>query len=152
MELLHALLMMDRGDDHAAGVDPHHLPGRKVRDGDEGLAQQLLRLIGVVDAAQDHPVGAGAVVQNELQQLLALGHSGAVLDLDGPEVGLGKGLKVHEILEEGLDLHLGEIDLLVGDHHRLGPLLGLGGGVLLIQGLHGGEYYLGIIVTSHKFL
>ena len=62
-----------------------------------------------MDAAQDHTVLAGAVIQNELQQLLALGHGGALLDLHGPEVGLGKGLEVHELLEQGLNLHLGEV-------------------------------------------
>ena len=61
VELLHALLVVDGGDDHAAGIDAHHLPGGKVGDGNEGLAHQFLRLVGIVDTTEDDPVGAGAV-------------------------------------------------------------------------------------------
>ena len=66
MQLFFAVFVMHGGDEHTAGLDAHHGPGREVRDGDAGLAYQLLRLIILVDAGEDHPVRAGAVVQNEL--------------------------------------------------------------------------------------
>ena len=143
---LGALLVMHGGDQHAAGIDAHHGSRRQVGDGDAGLAHQLLRLVVLVDAAEDHPVLSAAVVQGELQKLLALLHGLAGLHLHRPEIGLAEGLKIHEVTEQRLDLHLGEVDLLL----RLGGSLGRG--LPLALGLHGGEYYLGIIVTSHKFL
>ena len=66
MQLFFAVFVMHGGDEHTAGVDAHHGPGREVRDGDAGLAHQLLRLIIFVDAGEDHPIRAGSVVQNEL--------------------------------------------------------------------------------------
>jgi len=51
-----------RGQKHAAGLDAHHRSGREVGDGDQGLADQLLRLVVCMDAAQDGPVGAGTVI------------------------------------------------------------------------------------------
>ena len=123
-------LMVHGADEHAAGVDAHHLAGRQVGDGDAGLAHQLLRLIVGVDAAEDDPVFAGAVVQHELEQLLALGDGGAFLDLDGPEVGLGEGVEVHEVLEQGLHFHLGEVDGLGLDRSRCGRGGSLGGSAL----------------------
>ena len=69
VQLFGAQLVMDGRDQHPAGVDAHHLARGEVGDGDGGLAHQLFRLIVGVDAAEDHPVGAGAVVQDELQQL-----------------------------------------------------------------------------------
>ena len=38
MQLLHALLVVDSGNQHAAGIDAHHRTGRQVGDGDAGLA------------------------------------------------------------------------------------------------------------------
>ena len=137
VQALLALFAVDGGDEHTAGVDAHHGAGGQVGDGDAGLAHELLRLVIGVDAAEDGPGGAGAVVQGELQQLLGLLHGLAGQDLHGPEVGLGEGLKVHKVGKQGLDLHLGEVDFLL----RLGGG-GSGGLVLLlgdVQGLHGGE-------------
>ena len=145
---LGALLVMHGGDQHAAGIDAHHGSRRQVGDGDAGLAHQFLRLIVLVDAAEDHTVLAAAVIQSELEELLALLHGLAGLHLHGTEVRLAERLKIHEIPEQGLDLHLGEVDLLL----RLGGLSGLGGSLGLAGGLHGREYYPGIIITSHKFL
>ena len=133
-----ALLVVDGGDEHAAGVNAHHLPGGQVGDGHRRLPHQLLGLIVVVDAAEDDPVGAAAVIQGELQQLLALFHRFTGLDLHHPEVGLGEGLKVHHVLEEGFDLHLGQVDL----HRRCrrgSRCRGSGLGSLVVQGLHGGD-------------
>ena len=48
-----AFLRVDSGDQHAAGVDAHHLAWWEVDNSDAGLADQLLRLIVVVDAAEE---------------------------------------------------------------------------------------------------
>ena len=145
-------LGVDGGDQHAAGVDAHHLAWWEVDNSDAGLADQLLRLIVVVDAAEDGAVGARAVVQGELQQLLGLWNRDAVLDLDRAEVGLGERLEVHIVLEQWLDLDVGEVDdfFLLGFCRSSFALRC----VLLrhVERLHRREYYLGIIVTSHKFL
>ena len=100
-----------------------------------------------MNAAQNHTVGAGSVVQSELQQLLGLLHSLTGQHLHGTEIGLGKGFKVHEIGEQRLDLHLGEVDLLL--HLLSGSRSGHSGALGLlghIQRLHGydfkGEYLI----------
>ena len=157
MQPLLALLVVDGGDEHAAGVDAHHLPRRQVGYGDAGLADELLGLVIGVDAAEDDAVGAAAVVEGELEQLLALLDRLAGLDLDDAEVALGEGLKVHVVGKEGLYLYLGEVDDLLrldrrGGGSGSGGALGLLLGLLGVEGLHRREYYLGIIVTSHKFL
>ena len=73
---------------------------------DQGLAHQLLGLIVHGDAGEDLPVGAGAVVEDELEQLLALGHCGAFFDLDGSEIGLAESLKIYLIFEQWFDFYL----------------------------------------------
>ena len=83
----------------------HHLPGRQIHDGGQGLAHQFLRLIELVDAGEDLPVGAGAVIQREAQQLVGLFHGFAGLDLHHPEIGLAEGVEVHRFGELRLHLH-----------------------------------------------
>ena len=143
MELFLAIFVMDGGDQHTAGVDAHHRARREVRDGDAGLAHQLLRLIKLMNAAQDDAVRTGTVVERELQELLRLLHGFAGLDLHSTEITLGEGVKIHEILEQRLDLHIGKIDLLLhcGRCGRgLGRLvLGRFGLLVGIQRLHGGD-------------
>ena len=133
--------MVDGADDHAAGVDAHHRAGRQVGDGDERLADQRFRLVVLVDAAEDDAVRARAVVEDELEQLFGLGHRRAFLHLHGAEVGLGERLKIHIVLEQRLDLHLGQVDRLhLGLDGGRFRLRGLGlGRVLLLQRLHRGE-------------
>ena len=137
-----AVFLVHGGDQHPAGVDAHHGSGGQVHDGHAGLADQLLRLVIVVDAAQNDAIRAGPVVQNELQELLGLLHGFAGLDLHHAEVGLAEGLKIHELLEERLDLHVGEVDLPRGGLRGLGGLGGLFGlvGLGLAQGLHGRDF------------
>ena len=147
MELFLAVFVMHGGEQHAAGFYAHHGTGRQVRDGDQRLAHQLLRLVIGVDSAQNDPVRAGAVVQNELQELLGLLHGFAFLDLHGAESGLGEGVKIHLILEQRLDLNIGKINRLVlnldldrarctaDDGDFLGLFLRLGS----VQRLHGGD-------------
>ena len=119
-----------------------------------------------MNAGEDHAVGTGAVVEHKLQKLLALGHGGAFLDLDRAVVGLGKGVELDLLFEDRLALYL--VDL-VGGVRALGLdnagtarrgggsalralLLGLLALLGHVERLHRGEYYLGIIITSHKFL
>ena len=113
VQLLLALLLVDGGDQHTAGGNTHHLPGRQVQNGDGRLADKLLRLVILVDAGEDDAVGAAAVVQRELQQLVGLLHRLAVLDLHGAEVGLQERVKVHVLGHVGLQLHGGESRLLL---------------------------------------
>ena len=58
-----------------------------------------------MDAGEDDAVRAAAVVQGELQQLVALLHRLAVLDLHGAEIGLQKRIEVYLVLHIGLQLH-----------------------------------------------
>ncbi len=136
MELFFAFFFVNSGEQHTAGINAHHGPGRQVRDSDAGLAHQLLRLIILVDAGEDHPIRAGAVVQNELQELLGLLHGLAFLDLHGPEIGLGEGVKIHQVGEQRFDLHVGEVDLLLHDRGGGSGLGGLCGLLVGIQRLH----------------
>ena len=135
-----AFLRVDGGDQHTAGIDAHHGTGRQVGDGHTGLAHQFLRLIVVVNAAQNDAVGTGSVIQHELQQLLALLDGLTLLDLHGTEIALGEGVKVHKVGEQRLNLHLGEVDLLRHngrDRSSLGGLLRL---LVTVQRLHGGDF------------
>ena len=54
------------GQQHAAGLLPHHFARGQVRHGDERLAEQLLGLIILGDAGEDLARRAGAVVQRKL--------------------------------------------------------------------------------------
>ena len=83
---------------HTAGLTAHHLSGRQVGDGHQGLAHQLLGLVELGDAGQDLTIGAGAVIQSELQQLVGLLHVLAGLDLHSTEVGLAEGLEINVLL------------------------------------------------------
>ena len=51
MEPFLVAFLVDGADQHAAGIDAHHLSGRQVRDGDAGLSDQLLRLVELVNTA-----------------------------------------------------------------------------------------------------
>ena len=69
---------------------------------------ELFLLPFLVDGAEDGPWGTAAVVQSELQQLLGLLHSLAVQHLHGAEIRFGESLKIHLILEQRLDHHVGK--------------------------------------------
>ena len=91
MELLAPIrLFLYRGDEHAVGLQPHHLPGRQIGAGHHGLAHQFLRLIVFVDAGEDLPGRRFAAVQRKAQQLLALLHRLAGEDLGGDKPHLAK--------------------------------------------------------------
>ena len=51
MKLFLAVFLVHRGQEHAAGVDPHHRSRRKIRDGDQSLSDQLFRLVIGVNTA-----------------------------------------------------------------------------------------------------
>ena len=53
IQLLLALLRVDGGQEHSVTLLAHHLPGRQVGDGEQGLADQVLRRVVLCDAA-DH--------------------------------------------------------------------------------------------------
>ena len=67
-----------------------------------------------MDTGEDLPVGAGAVIQREAQQLVGLFHGFAGLDLHHPEIGLAEGVEVHRFGELRLHLHVGLLCLLSG--------------------------------------
>lgn len=72
MQLFLAVVLVHGGDEHAAGVLAHHLAVGQVEDGNDGLADELIRLIELVDAGEYLARSAGAVIELELQKLLAL--------------------------------------------------------------------------------
>ena len=109
-----AVLLVDGGKQHTTGFKTHHRSGRQVRDRNERLADELFGLIVGVNARQNRAFRACAVVQRELQELLALRYGFAGKHLDCAEIGLTEGLKVNELLEQGLDLDAGEVDLFLG--------------------------------------
>ena len=67
-----------------------------------------------MDAGEDLPVGAGAVIQREAQQLVRLFHGFAGLDLHHPEIGFAEGVEVHRFGELRLHLHVRLLCLLSG--------------------------------------
>ena len=119
MELLLLSFLVDGAEEHTAGLNAHHGPGRQIRNGDAGLADQVFRLIIGVDSAQNRPILAAAVVQSELQELLGLLHRLAIQHLNGTEIRLGEGVEIRLILEQRLNDHIGKVDLL-----RLGGRFG----------------------------
>ena len=52
MELFLLAFLMNCGDQHAAGIDSHHLSGRQIRDCNAGLANQLFRFVIGMDAGK----------------------------------------------------------------------------------------------------
>ena len=91
-----------------------------------------------VYAGEDLPGLALAAVQGEAEQLLGLLHRFAGQDLHGTEIALGEGVKIHHVLEDGFDLHVGEVDLLLhGSRGRHGN--GLFSLLVGIQRLHRGD-------------
>ena len=79
---------MHGGDEHAAGVLAHHLAVGQVEDGNDGLADELIRLIELVDAGEYLARSAGAVIELELQKLLALFHGLTGEDLAHAHIAL----------------------------------------------------------------
>ena len=51
MKLLLPVALVDRREQHAAGLNAHHGARRQVRDRNQGLSDQLFRLVVGVDAA-----------------------------------------------------------------------------------------------------
>ena len=56
--LIAVLLVVHSGQQHATEVDAHHLPRREIRDRDQGLSDQLFRLIVSVNTGEDHAIRA----------------------------------------------------------------------------------------------
>ena len=68
VKLFRALLVVDGGKQHTAGIDAHHCAGRKVRYGNRCLAEKLIWLVIGVYPAQNCAFRAGSVIQRKLQQ------------------------------------------------------------------------------------
>ena len=115
-----AINLVDCRNQHSLGINAHHLSRRQVHDCNHGLANQLLRLVILVNTAQNDAIFAFSVIQCELQELLALLHGFARQNLHRTEIRLCKRFKVHHFRENRLDLHVGEVDLrlLAGDGGR----------------------------------
>ena len=155
VQLFLTVLVVDGGNQHAAGINAHHRARRQIGDGDAGLADQLFRRIVVVNTAQNHAIRAGSVVEHEFQELLALLHSFAGLDLHHAEIALGEGVKIHVIREQRLDLHLAEINRGLFDFLRRVLFLGLGLGLILgrrrggsVQRLHRRDFKLTLFANQ----
>lgn len=134
VQSLVTVLLVDSGDEHTLGVYAHHLARGEIDYRNAGLADKLLRLVILMDTAQNHAILALTVVHHKLQKLLGLGHCLAGEYLNGAEVGLGKGLKVNHFLENRLDLDLGEVYLFLD-----GGSCGSGRGGLIVCLLIGVE-------------
>ena len=113
-------------DNHAAGFDAHHLARRQIGDGDKRTAHQILRLVIRMDSGKNRAVFARAVIQGELQKLLALGHRDALFHLHGTEIGLAERVEIDKLLEQGLDGNLGVIN----SRNLVGRIYARGGVVL----------------------
>ena len=102
VELFFAFLCVECGEEHTVTLNAHHRSRREVCDGDEGLADELFRLIISVNTGENCAVCACAVVQSELEELLGLLHSDAVLDLHCTEIGLTESLEIDVFCEQRL--------------------------------------------------
>ena len=122
MQLFFTVFVMHGGDEHTAGIDTHHRSRRQIGDCNAGLTDQFFRLIILVNSAQNDPISAGSVVQNELQELLGLLHGFAFLDLYGAEIALGEGVKIDLILKQRLNLNIGKINFFFHNGSRLSSL------------------------------
>ena len=63
-----------------------------------------------MNAGKDNSILSSSVIQYEFQEFFGLLDRFAGFDLHGAEVGLGERLEVHIVLEQRLDLDLGEVD------------------------------------------
>ena len=115
------LLVLFCGQQHAIGLLTHHLARRQVGDGDDRLADQLLRLVILCDAGEDLARRARAVVELELEELAALLDVLAGEDLAYRHVDLAEVVKrdIRQELDSRLLLCLGCLLLLLD----LGELL-----------------------------
>ena len=100
------LLVVHSGEKHSAGVDAHHLSRREIGDGDQGLSDQLFRLIVSMDTGKNNPVCACSIIQSELKELLGLLYCLASLYLHRPEIGFAESVEIDLLLKERLNLHV----------------------------------------------
>ena len=110
-----AVFVVDSGDEHTLRGNPHHGSGREIRDGNARFADELFRLVVFVDTGKNDSIFASSVIQHEFQEFFGLFNRFTEFDLHGAEVGFAERLKVHEVLEQRLDLDVGEVDRLVLD-------------------------------------
>ena len=89
VQSLIAIDLVDCRNQHFFGINAHHLSQRQVHDCNRGLANQLFRLVILVNTAQNDAIFALPVIQRELQELLALLHGFARQNLHRTEIRLG---------------------------------------------------------------
>ena len=158
-----AVLLVNSGEQHTAGFETHHCSGREVGDRNKRLAYELFRLIIGVNARQDRAFRACAVVQRELQELLALRYGFAGKHLDCAEIGLTEGLEVYEVLEQRFNLDAGEVNRLglgngftngfrFGSFFRYAFFMHIIGSFVFADWFHCGESTCGSDVTRHNSL
>ena len=63
-----------------------------------------------MDTAQNYTIGTGTVIQNEFQQLFALGYSGTFFNLNYTDIRLAEGVKINIFFICRLNNNLREID------------------------------------------
>ena len=107
------LLVVDCGKQHTTGIDAHHLPRRKIGDGNQCLSDQFFRLIVSMDTGKNDPVFACSIIQSELKELLRLWNGLTCLNLNCSEVTLAESIEIYCILKERLYSYIAEIDLVV---------------------------------------
>ena len=56
MQSFLSLFVMYGADQHAAGINSHHLARRQVDNGNRSLSYQIFRLIIIVDSAEDYTI------------------------------------------------------------------------------------------------
>ena len=66
MQLFLTVFMVNRTNQHAAGVNAHHGSGGQVGDGEKRLPNQLFGLIIRMNPAQNRPICARSIVQRKL--------------------------------------------------------------------------------------
>ena len=110
MERFFPILLVHGADDHAAGVDAHHCTWWQVGDGNQGFADEFFRFVVFVNAAEDGSINAGAVIEGELKEFLALRNSLAIQYFYCTEVAFGEGFEVYHVFEEWFYFNAGKVD------------------------------------------
>ena len=98
MQLFLAVHHAHGGEQHAAGLEPHHLARRQVDDRGDRLADELFRLIVHGNAGEDLARRTRSVVQLKAQQLLRLFHRHAPEHAADAEVALFKLVKEYHLI------------------------------------------------------
>ena len=113
MQFLFAFLRVNGRNQHTAGLNAHHLSGRKVGDCNQGLSDQLFRLVECVDSAENRTICACSVIKCELKKLLGLRYGNTIFNLYSSEIRLAECIEINFFLKKRLNFYVAEIDLAV---------------------------------------